>query len=150
MMASVVVTGGMRCRSVACVPSSYTLLRPCQPYCILNAARHACDAAGCLHCIQPLLLLRPEPAGSGLHLDAGEHRHSLAHHVRRDRPRRPADQVSAALGEAKLHRAAIGVTQGAGVIPEQPGIAGAAGNADVLLDLLFRWQGLAAQPVPAA
>jgi hypothetical protein len=31
------------------------------------------------------------------------------------------------------------VAQGAGVIAEEPGIAGAARYADVLLDLLFRW-----------
>jgi hypothetical protein len=42
------------------------------------------------------------------------------------------------------------VAQRAGVIAEEPGIAGAARYADVLLDLLFRWQGLAAASVVAA
>jgi hypothetical protein len=35
------------------------------------------------------------------------------------------------------------VAERAGVIAEEPGSAGAAGYADVLLDGLFRWQGLA-------
>ena len=42
------------------------------------------------------------------------------------------------------------VAERAGVIAEEPGISGAAGYADVLLDLLFRWQGVAAASVVAA
>jgi hypothetical protein len=40
------------------------------------------------------------------------------------------------------------VAERAGVIAEEPGSAGAAGYADVLLDLLFRWHGLAGGRVP--
>jgi hypothetical protein len=89
-------------------------------------------------------------AGRGLDLDAGKHRHLLAHHVRGDRDGPVADEVGAAFAEAKLHRSAVLVAQRAGVIAEEPGSAGAAGYADVLLDLLFRWQGLAAASVVAA
>ena len=42
------------------------------------------------------------------------------------------------------------IPQRAGVIAEQPGAAGAAGQTDVLLDGLLRWQGLAAASVVAA
>ena len=42
------------------------------------------------------------------------------------------------------------IPQRAGVIAKQPGSSGAAGQADVLLDGLFRWQGLAAASVVAA
>ena len=45
---------------------------------------------------------------------------------------------SAALGKAKAHRAAMLVPQRAGVIAEQPGATGAAGQTDVLLDGLLR------------
>jgi hypothetical protein len=64
------------------------------------------------------------PAGRGLDLDAGEHRYLLAHHVRGDRDSPVADQVGAAFAEAKLHRAAVLVAERAGVIAEEPGIAG--------------------------
>jgi hypothetical protein len=100
--------------------------------------------------IQPCLLLRADPAGRGLDLNTGKHRYLLAHHLRGDRDGAVADQVGAAFAESKLHRAAIGIAQRAGVIAEEPGIAGAARYADVLLDLLFRWQGLAAASVAAA
>ena len=100
--------------------------------------------------IQPCLLLRADPAGRGLDLNAGEYRYLLAHHLRGDRDSPIADQVGAAFAEAKLHRSAVLVTERAGVIAEEPGIAGAARYADVLLDLLFRWQGLAAASVVAA
>jgi hypothetical protein len=43
------------------------------------------------------------------------------------------------LHRPKLHRSAIGITERAGVIAEEARLAGAAGYADVLLDLLFRW-----------
>jgi hypothetical protein len=104
----------------------------------------------CLDCFQPCLLLRAYASGRGLDLNAGEHRYLLAHHVRGDRDGPVADQVGAAFAEAKLHRSAVLVAQRAGVIAEEPGSAGAAGYADVLLDLLFRWQGLAAASVVAA
>ena len=71
-------------------------------------------------------------------INGQEHRHGAADHLRRHGHGAPANQVSAAFAQAKLHRAAIGVTQRAGVIAEQPGIAGAAGNADLLLDALLR------------
>jgi hypothetical protein len=120
------------------------------PQRILNRPCNACNAACCLHRVQPCLLLRAHPAGRGLHLDAGEHCHLLAHHVRGDRDGPVADQISAALAQAKLHRSAVLVPERAGVIAEQPRLAAAAGDADLLLYLLFRWQGLAAQLVPAA
>jgi hypothetical protein len=41
------------------------------------------------------------PAGRGLDLDAGEHRHLLAHHVRGDRDSPIADQVGAAFAQAQ-------------------------------------------------
>ena len=84
-----------------------------------------------------LLLLRAQPAGWRLHLDAGEHRHLLANHLRRDRDRAPADQVSTALAQSELHRSAVLITQCAGVIAPESGLAAAAGDADVLLDLLL-------------
>ena len=42
------------------------------------------------------------------------------------------------------------VAERAGVIAEEARLAGAARYADVLLDLLLRWQGLAAASVVAA
>jgi hypothetical protein len=42
------------------------------------------------------------------------------------------------------------VSQRSGVIAKQPGSPSAAGQADVLLDGLLRWQGLAAASVVAA
>ena len=125
-------------------------MRSHNPQCILDTPCYACNPACCLDCFQPCLLLRPDASGRGLHLNAGEHRYLLAHHVRRDRDSPIADKVGAAFAEAKLHRAAVLVTQRAGVIAEEPGIAGAARYADVLLNLLFRWQGLAAASVAAA
>jgi hypothetical protein len=77
------------------------------------------------------------PAGRGLDLDAGEHRHLLAHHLRGDRDAAIADQVGAAFAESKLHRSAVLVAQRAGVIAEEPGSAGAAGQPYFLLNLLF-------------
>ena len=120
------------------------------PQCILDTPCHACNAACCLDCFQPLLLLRADASGRGLDLNTGEYRYLLAHHVRGDRDSPIADQVGAAFAQAKLHRSAVLVAQRAGVIAEEPGSAGAAGYADVLLDLLFRWQGLAAASVAAA
>jgi hypothetical protein len=118
--------------------------------CILDTPCHTSDAAGCLDRIQPLLLLRADASGRGLHLDAGKYSYLLAHHLRGDRDGAIANQVGAAFAQAKLHRAAVLVAERAGVIAEEPGIAGAAGYADVLLDGLFRWQGLAAASVVAA
>ena len=97
------------------------------PQCILDAPCHACNAACCLDCFQPLLLLRADPAGRRFDLDAGEHRHLLAHHVWGDRDAPVADEVGAALAQAKLHRSAVLVAERAGVVAEEPGIAGAAG-----------------------
>ena len=118
--------------------------------CILDTARHTSDAAGCLDCFQPLLLLRADASGRGLDLNTGEYRYLLAHHLRGYGHLLPADQVGAAFAESKLHWAAVLVLERAGVIAEEPGSAGAARYADVLLDLLFRWQGLAAASVAAA
>ena len=117
---------------------------------ILDTPCYACDAASRLDRIQPCLLLRADAAGRGFDLDAGEYSYLLAHHVRGDRDAPVADQVGAALAQAKLHWAAVLVAERAGVIAEEPSSAGAAGYADVLLDLLFRWQGLAAASVVAA
>ena len=91
-----------------------------------------------MDCFQPLLLLRADPAGRSLDLNAGKHRYLLAHHVWGDRDSAVADQVGAAFAQAKLHRAAVLVAQRAGVIAKEPGSASAAGYADVLLDGLLR------------
>ena len=96
------------------------------------------------------MLLSADPAGRGLHLNRQEDSYLLAHHLRRDRDSPIADQVGAAFAQAELHRSAVLVAERAGVIAEEPGSAGAARYADVLLDLLFRWQGLAAASVVAA
>jgi len=58
---------------------------------------------------------------------------SGSNHFWGDRHPLPADQVGAALAEAKLDRAAILVPQRAGVIAKQARVAGAAGDADLLL-----------------
>lgn len=108
-----------------------------QPLSILHAARHACNATSRLDSIQPLLLLRSQPAGWRLHLDGQEHCHLLPDHLRCDRDRAPADQIGAALAQPKLHRSAVLITQSAGVIAEEPGLAAAAGDADLLLDGLL-------------
>jgi hypothetical protein len=107
--------------------------------CILDTPCYTCNAACGLDCFQPCLLIWPYASGRGLDLNAGKHRHLLAHHVRGDRDSPIADQVGAAFAEAEGNRSAVLVAQGAGVIAEEPGIAGAARYADVLLDLLFRW-----------
>jgi hypothetical protein len=104
---------------------SYTLRNPCQPCAVI------------MQCASSTLLATPaippaawtasshcccsglQPAGCGLHLNAGEHCHGAADHLWRYRDALPADQVSAALAETKLHRSAIGITQRAGVIAEQ-------------------------------
>ena len=125
-------------------------VRSHNPQCILDTPCYTSDAAGCLDRFQPLLLLWPDASGRGFHLNTGEYRYLLAHHLRGDGDSPIADQVGAAFAKAKLHWAAIGIAQRAGVIAPEPGIAGAAGYADVLLDLLFRWQGLAAASVVAA
>ena len=108
--------------------------------CILDTPCHTCDAACRLDCFHPRPLLRADAAGWRLHLDAGEYRHLLTHHLRRDRDAPVADQVGAAFAQPELHRPAVLVAERAGVIAPEPGSAGAAGYADVLLDLLFRWQ----------
>ena len=120
------------------------------PQRIIDTPCHASNAACGLDRIKPCLLLRADASGRGLDLNTGEYRYLLTHHLRGDRDAPIADQVGAAFAEAKLHRSAIGIAQRAGVIAEQPGIAGAAGYADVLLDGLLRWQGLAAASVVAA
>jgi len=109
-----------------------------QPLGILDAARHASNAASSLHRIQPLLLLWPQPAGWGLDLDAGKHGDALADHLLGDRARCPADQVSTALAQAELHRTAIGILKGAGVIAEDFGIAPTDGKSYFLLNTLLR------------
>ena len=111
---------------------SVTLARRCRGFVayqslgILDTPSHASDTASGLHCLQPLPLIGAQPASSGLDLDAGKDGHLLAHHVRCDRARRPADQIRAALGEAKLHRPAVGIAQGAGVVAMQAHRASAA------------------------
>jgi len=118
------------------------MVNPCQPYGILHRSGDASDTASGLHCLQPLPLIGAQPASSGLDLDAGEDGHLLAHHVRCDRARRPADQIRAALGEAELHRPAIAVEQRAGVVAMQAHRTPGALEADLLLDALL------AQPMP--
>ena len=117
--------------------SLYTIGNRKQPLRILNRSRHACNATSSLDGIEPLLLLRAEPASCGLHLDAGEHSHGAANHLGRHGDALPADQVSAALAQAKLHWSAVLVTQRAGVIAEESGVAGAAGEPYLLLDGLL-------------
>jgi hypothetical protein len=107
------------------------------PQCILDTPCHTSNAAGCLDCFHPCLLLRADASGRSLDLDAGEHRHLLAHHLRGDRHSPIADQVGAAFAESEADRSAVLVAQRAGVIAEELGIAGAAGYADVLLDGLL-------------
>lgn len=104
-----------------------TVVNRGQPLGVLNAACHASNAASSLHRIQPLLLLGPQPAGWRLDLDAGEHGDALSDHLLSDRARCPADQVSTALAQAKLHWAAVGVLERAGVIAEDLGITVADG-----------------------
>jgi len=104
---------------------------------ILHAARHSSDSTSGLHRLQPLLLLGPDATRGALDLDAGEDRHLLAHHLGCDRARGPADQVGAALGQAERHRPAVLVPKRAGVVAEQAHRSVAAGQADVLLDLLL-------------
>ena len=124
-----VIAFGLGCRAFRLVrilhpmPPSSTLCSHNQQ-CVLDTPCHTCDAACRLDRFQPLLLLWADAAGRGLDLDAGEHSYLLAHHVRRDRDSPVADQVGAALAEAKLHRSAVLVAQRAGVIAEEPSIAG--------------------------
>jgi len=83
-----------------------------------NRPGNATNPTSSLHCIQPLPLLWPEPAAGGLHLNAGEHCYLLTHHLRRHHHRAPADQVSTAFGKPEAHRAAVLITQRAGVVPK--------------------------------
>ena len=94
------------------------------PQCILDTPCYTSNAACGLDCFQPCLLLRAYASGRCLDLDARKYSHLLAHHVRGDRDGAIADEVGAAFAEAELHRAAIGITERAGVIAEEPGIAG--------------------------
>ena len=120
-----------------------TTIHPAQPLstqqclCILNRPCHACNATSRLDRIQPLLLLRAQPAGWRLDLNAGEHSHSAADHLRRYGHALPADQVSAAFAQAKLHWSAVLVSERAGVISEQARITVAAGDPYFLLDALL-------------
>jgi len=90
---------------------------------ILHTPCYACNAASSLDSIQPLLLFRPDPAGWRLDLNTGEHRHLLANHLWCNCHALPADQVSAALAQPKLHGSAILILKRAGVIAEEPGAA---------------------------
>jgi len=116
----------------------YTMERRNQPLGILHRPRHACNATGGLDRIQPSLLLWfYTPAGT-FYLDAGKYCYLLTHHLWGDGASCPADQVGAAFAKAKLHRAAIGVLERAGVIAKQAARANAARKPDMLLDGLFR------------
>jgi len=106
---------------------------------ILHAACHAGDAACCLHCMNPLLLFWPDATCSTFYLDAGEYRHLLPDHLRRDRACGPADQIAAAFGQSEAHGSAVLIPQRAGVIAMQPHRAAAAAQADLLLYLLLAW-----------
>ena len=90
-----------------------------------------------MHCIKPLLLLWPYPASRSLDLDGQKDRYLLTNHIWRDGDLLPADQVSAALAKTKLNWASVGILQRPGVIAEQAAVTFAAGQADVLLDLLL-------------
>ena len=76
-------------------------------------------------------------AGGALHLNAGEHRNTLADHLGRDGDGAPADQVTAARLQPIPHRHATVITQDAAVIAKQSAPITAARYADVLLDCLF-------------
>ena len=65
-----------------------------------------------------------DASGRRLNLNRQEDSYLLAHHVRSDRDGPIADQVGAALAQAKLHRAAVLVAERAGVIAPEPGSAG--------------------------
>jgi hypothetical protein len=110
---------------------------PQQCLSVADRPRHTCNATSRLDRIQPLLLLWSEPAGCGLHLNAGEHRHGAADHLWRHRHALPADQVGAALAQTELNRAAILIPERAGVIAEQARVAIAAGDPYFLLDPLL-------------
>ena len=112
------------------------------PLRILYGSCNARDTTSRLHCFQPLLLLWPYPASRCLDLNAGKNSHLLANHVWRDGQLFPADQVSTAFAEAKLHRASIGILQASSVVAKQTAVTFAASESDVLLDLLL------AQAVP--
>jgi hypothetical protein len=58
---------------------------------ILDTPCHACNAACGLNFFHPCPLLWADAAGRRLDLDAGEHRHLLAHHLRGDRDGAIAD-----------------------------------------------------------
>jgi hypothetical protein len=104
---------------------------------ILDTPCHACDATSRLDCIKPLLLLRAQPAGCGLDLDAGKHGNGAADHLGCHRHALPADQVGAALAEPKGNWSAVLVFERAGVIAEQPRVTVAAGDPYFLLDPLL-------------
>ncbi len=84
------------------------------------------------------------------YLDAGKYSYFLSDHLLSNGDRAPTNQVGAALAQSKLHRAAILIEQRASVIAEQSAVTFATRKPDVLLDGLFRWQGLAAASVVAA
>jgi hypothetical protein len=90
---------------------------------ILDAPSNTSDAACCLHCIEPLLLLWLDPAGWGLDLNAGEHRHLLTHHLWGDRHGAPAKQITRAFAaNAKLNPSTSArVGQSTNVIAKKPG-----------------------------
>jgi hypothetical protein len=105
----------------------------------------SCDSSNTtsrLDCIHPGFLLGSNPASWALDLDAGKNSHLLANHVWRNGQLFPADQVSTAFAEAKLHRATVGILQRSRVVAKQATVTFAASESDVLLDLLL------AQAVP--
>jgi hypothetical protein len=120
-----------------------TTIHPAQPLStqqclsVTDRPRHACNATSRLDCIEPLLLLWSEPAGCGLHLNAGEHRHGAADHLGCDGDPLPADQVGAALAEPEGNWSAVLVPKRAGVIAEQARVTVAAGDPYFLLDPLL-------------
>ena len=97
-----------------------------------------------------MLLLWSKPASQGLDLDGQKDRYLLTNHVWRNGDLLPANQVGAAFAKAELDWASVGILKRPGVVAEQTAVTFAASEADVLLDLLLRWQGLTAALVLAA
>jgi len=86
------------------------------PQCVLDTPCHTSDATSGQDFFHPCPLLGANASGRGLYLDAGKHRHLLAHHAWGDGNGAVANKVGAAFAEAKLHRSAVLVAQRAGVI----------------------------------
>jgi hypothetical protein len=76
-------------------------------------------AEGALRARQALGLLLGQPTPRGLHLHRSEHRQPLAHHLGRHGHGPEPNQVRAPLAQPELHRPAVPVQQGAGVVAKK-------------------------------